>query len=83
LADGNGKEILDCLGDVSGAEQVRGMELISNSIVGMEKITQNTAASAEESSSASEEMAAQAEPLSTVADELNQIVHGSGTLMGA
>jgi methyl-accepting chemotaxis protein len=56
----------------SGVEQVRGIELISKSTV-----TQATAASAEESASASEEIAAQAWTLSSIANELEKIVPGA------
>lgn len=61
----------------SGIEQVRGIELITQSISSMETITQTTAASAEESASASEEIAAQAETLRSVASELETIVSGA------
>lgn len=44
----------------SGVEQVRGIELISKSISSKETVTPATAASAGESASASEEIAAQA-----------------------
>jgi len=61
----------------SGIEQVRGIDLISKSISNMESITQTTAASAEESASASEEIAAQAQTLSSFANELEEIVSGA------
>jgi methyl-accepting chemotaxis protein len=61
----------------SGVEQVRGIDLISKSISNMEGITQTTAASAEESASASEEIAAQAQTLSSFASELERIVSGA------
>ena len=61
----------------SGVEQVRGIDLISRSISNMEGITQTTAASAEESASVSEEIAAQAQTLSSFASELERIVGGA------
>ena len=61
----------------SGIEQVRGIELIAKSISGMEAITQTTAASAEESASASEEIAAQAGTLRSLASELESIIRGA------
>ena len=61
----------------SGVEQVRGIKLISHSISEMEKITNSTAANAEESASASQEIAAQAHSLRSVADELEAIVTGA------
>lgn len=61
----------------SGDEQVRGMDLISNAIVSMETVAQGTAASAEESASASQEIAAQAQTLGSFARELETIVSGA------
>ena len=62
---------------VSGTEQVRGIKLISQSIASMRTITNNSAANAEESASASEEIAAQAQTLRSVASELETIVSGA------
>jgi len=61
----------------SGIEQVRGVELITQSISSMESVTQSTAASAEQSASAGEEIAAQAETLRSVATELEALVNGA------
>jgi len=61
----------------SGVEQVRGIDVISKAISDMESITQTTAANAEESASASEEIAAQAQTLSSFANELEKIVSGA------
>lgn len=61
----------------SGIEQVRGIDLIAKSVSSMQTITQSTAASAEESASASQEIAAQAETLRSVANELENIVSGT------
>lgn len=57
----------------SAAEQSTGVEYISKSLVQMEQITQQTAAGAEESASASHQMKAQAESLHTVVLELEAL----------
>jgi len=66
----------------SGREQVRGIDLIAKSISSMESITQSTAASAEQSASASEEIAAQAATLNSAASELETIVRGAAVRNG-
>jgi len=62
----------------SGVEQVRGIKLISQSISDMERVTNSAAASAEQSASASQQIAAQAHALRSVATELEGIVTGAG-----
>lgn len=62
-----------------GIEQVRGIDLISKSISQIESITQSTASSAEESASASQQIAAQAHTLRSAASELQTIVRGGGS----
>lgn len=51
-------------------EQTKGIEEIARSLTEMDKVTQGTAAAAEESASASEEMSAQAQSLTQIVDEL-------------
>ena len=65
--------------NLGSQEQVRGIEQISKAISQMEQVTQSTAASAEESASASEELTAQAAALKGIADELALLVGGDGS----
>lgn len=55
-------------------EQAQGIEQISRAIVQMNTVTQNTAATAEESASASQEMLAQMGALKQMADDLLEMV---------
>jgi methyl-accepting chemotaxis protein len=59
-------------------EQARGIDQISKAIAQMDQVTQGTAASAEESASASEELSAQAQALNHIVAELGTLVGGSG-----
>jgi methyl-accepting chemotaxis protein len=58
-------------------EQTRGIEQISKVILQMERVTQTTAASAEEGAVASEEMTAQAAMLKQIAGRLREMTVGS------
>jgi methyl-accepting chemotaxis protein len=64
--------------NLGSQEQARGIEQISKAIAQMDQVTQATAANAEESASASEEMSAQAEALGHVVTQLRALV-GAGT----
>jgi methyl-accepting chemotaxis protein len=57
-------------------EQARGMEQITKAIAQMEQVTQSTAAAAEESASASEELSTQADGLRGVVETLTLMVGG-------
>ncbi|MBN2126524.1 MAG: hypothetical protein JW821_19640 [Deltaproteobacteria bacterium] len=61
----------------ASSEQAQGIERVNAAIAQMEKVTQLNAANAEESSSASEEMNAQAEQMEGVVDELVNLVGGA------
>lgn len=56
------------------AEQSRGVQQISKAIAQMERVTQSTAASAEEGASASEELTAQSAALHEISVQLSQLV---------
>jgi methyl-accepting chemotaxis protein len=56
--------------NIGSQEQAKGIEEIARSLTQMDKVTQGTAAAAEQSASASEEMSAQARSLSHIVDEL-------------
>jgi len=56
--------------NIGTKEQAKGIEEIAHALLEMDKVTQGTAAAAEESASASEEMSAQAQSLAHIVDEL-------------
>ena len=66
--------------DVSSAsaEQSQGLDQVTHAIAQMEKVTQTTAATAEESAAASEELNAQAESSMAAVNELQALVDGAG-----
>ena len=57
-------------------EQAQGISQINTAVAEMDKVTQATAASAEESASASEEMNAQAHMMKDFVQELVSVIHG-------
>ncbi|HVY95218.1 MAG TPA: methyl-accepting chemotaxis protein [Bryobacteraceae bacterium] len=59
-------------------EQSRHIDQISSSVAQMQKVTQNTAASAEQGAAASEEMARHAESMRSSVNELQALVSGTG-----
>ncbi len=65
--------------NVGSQEQARGIEQISRSVAQMQQVTQSTAASAEESASAGEEMSAQAHSLHDAVGRLNVLVGGGSS----
>jgi methyl-accepting chemotaxis protein/methyl-accepting chemotaxis protein-1 (serine sensor receptor) len=69
--------------NLSSQEQARGIEQIAKAIVEMEKVTQRTAANAEESASAGEELNAQASQLMNLVRNLREMVGGDADLGGA
>jgi methyl-accepting chemotaxis protein len=63
--------------NIGSQEQAKGIEEIARALTEMDKVTQGTAASAEQSASASQEMSAQAQALSLIVDELRTIAGSS------
>jgi methyl-accepting chemotaxis protein len=62
-------------------EQAQGVDQVNKAMIQMETVTQQNAANAEESASASEELSAQAENMRTIVRQLLQMVNGkTGTL---
>jgi methyl-accepting chemotaxis protein len=57
-------------------EQAQGIDQISKAVMEMDKVVQQTAANAEESASASEEMSGQARHMKKYADDLTEIISG-------
>jgi methyl-accepting chemotaxis protein/methyl-accepting chemotaxis protein-1 (serine sensor receptor) len=62
---------------VGSQEQKRGLEQISHAMSQMEQVTQTTAASAEESASAGEELSAQADMLRQLVRDLKRFIDGA------
>jgi methyl-accepting chemotaxis protein/methyl-accepting chemotaxis protein-1 (serine sensor receptor) len=58
----------------SSDEQARGIEQVASAVSQMQKVTQSTAAGAEESASAGSELASQADSLSRLVQDLNAMV---------
>ncbi len=69
------KRLVDAISEASH-QQSRGIEQVSQAIAQMEKITQNTAATAEESAAASEELNSQAELSMSVVGGVEALVGG-------
>jgi methyl-accepting chemotaxis protein/methyl-accepting chemotaxis protein-1 (serine sensor receptor) len=65
--------------NLGSQEQARGIEQIGKAITQMEQVTQKTAANAEESASAAEELTAQSETLKDVVGRLTLMVGGAET----
>jgi len=63
--------------NIGSQEQAKGIEEIARSLTEMDKVTQGTAAAAEESASASEQMSAQAQSLAQIVDELRTMAGSS------
>ena len=64
--------------EASSKEQAQGIEQISKAVAQMDQVTQKTAANAEESASASQELNAQSQTLMSVVDRLQALV-GAGS----
>ncbi len=64
--------------NMGSQEQARGIDQISKAIAQMDQVTQGTAASAEESASASEELSAQAQAMNHIVVELGALVGVAG-----
>jgi len=58
-------------------EQSRGISQVNNAVTEMDRVTQATSASAEESAAAAEELNAQAEQMNVYVDDLVKVVNGS------
>ncbi|MFC1651462.1 methyl-accepting chemotaxis protein, partial [Candidatus Latescibacterota bacterium] len=75
----NSQKVKNLISEVSSAseEQTQGIEQINTAIAQMDKVTQSTAANAEESASASEELSSQAAELKGMVEDLVQVVGGN------
>lgn len=75
----NAEKVGELVGEIAAAssEQAQGIEQVNIAVTEMDKVTQQNAANAEESASASEELNAQAEELKGFVSELLEMVEGS------
>jgi methyl-accepting chemotaxis protein len=73
------KKVTDLLGEVAAAsaEQSQGVTQLNTAVAQMDEVTQSNASSAEESSAASQELAAQAGQMRQAVGELNSLVFAS------
>jgi len=71
----------DLVGEIAAAssEQAQGIDQVNTAVAQMDKVTQQNAANAEESASASEELSAQAEQMNQIVRDLTALVGGSKT----
>ncbi|MGD0298771.1 MAG: methyl-accepting chemotaxis protein [Bryobacteraceae bacterium] len=69
--------------NMGSQEQARGIDQIAKAVAQMDQVTQGTAASAEESASASEELSAQAQAMNHIVVELAELVGGDERSAGA
>ncbi|MGE5581121.1 MAG: methyl-accepting chemotaxis protein [Bacillota bacterium] len=65
----------------SSREQAQGIEQVNKAIAQMETVTQQNAANAEESASATRELSAQADSLRKIVLELSQLVNGQANVL--
>jgi methyl-accepting chemotaxis protein len=72
----------DLVSEIAAAsrEQAQGIDQVNTAISQMDKVTQQNAANAEESASASEELSAQAESMNGIVEQLVSLVRGSAAL---
>ncbi len=74
------KKVADLVQEIAEAssEQANGIEQVNKAVSEMDKVTQQNAASAEESASAAEELNAQAAHMKEIVNQLVQLIHGKG-----
>ena len=74
-------KVADLVAEIAAAssEQAQGIDQINKAVTEMDKVTQRTAANAEESASASEEMNAQAEQVKDITAKLLRIIGSGGS----
>ncbi|HTQ54316.1 MAG TPA: methyl-accepting chemotaxis protein [Bryobacteraceae bacterium] len=72
------KRVTQLSGEIAGAttRQVQGVEMIAKAVQQIQQVTQTTAASAEQSASASQQIAAQAQTFQGLVTDLQVLVHG-------
>ncbi len=79
------KEVVQTMNELKGLieevtnasrEQSQGIDQVTTTVSDMDKVTQNTASSAEESAAASEEMSAQAISMMNMVEQLVKVIYG-------
>ncbi len=77
----NSGKISQLIDEIAAAseEQAQGIDQINKAVSEMDKVTQRTAANAEESASASEELTAQAEQMKGYVSDLEAVVNGQNS----
>ncbi len=77
------RKIRELINEIAAAssEQAHGISQVNIAVAEMDKVTQQTAANAEESASAAEEMNAQAEQMKRYVTDLVHIVGGASSTM--
>jgi methyl-accepting chemotaxis protein len=80
LVEDRSVKVKELVGEIAAAsqEQAQGVELINRSIIEMDKMVQQNAANAEESSSTSEQLGEQADQMKLVVEDLVALVGGTG-----
>jgi methyl-accepting chemotaxis protein len=73
------KKVNELMNEISAAsqEQTQGIDQVNKAMIQVETVTQQNAANAEESASASEELNAQADSMRIIVRELSEIVNGA------
>jgi methyl-accepting chemotaxis protein len=76
-------KVNELMNEISAAshEQAQGIEQVSKAMTQIETVTQQNAANAEESASASEELNAQADSMRKVVQELSELVNGAENIL--
>ena len=79
------KKVTEFINEIAAAsgEQAQGIDQINKAVAEMDKVTQQNAANAEESASASEEMNAQAQQMKNISYTLVNIIGGSSNGAGS
>jgi methyl-accepting chemotaxis protein len=82
---GQSKKVSELIDEIAaaGQEQVQGIVQVNKAMTQVETVTQQNAANAEESASASEELNAQAENMRKIVLELSTLVNGSAAALKA
>jgi methyl-accepting chemotaxis protein len=78
------KKVMQLSDELAGAtaEQVRGVEAIVQAVLQVKQVTQATAANAEESASASQQIAAQAQTFQALVTDLDALIRGGEVTVG-
>lgn len=75
----NSKKVSDIVSEIASAnkEQSEGVEQVTNAVSQMDQVTQQNAATSEETASAAEELNAQADTLKDIVGDLTKLINGT------